>query len=186
MEDDEDDISDTVFDFDDGLEEGEIGPDADSDQIPGAEIGRNSLVDDSDEILAGRAIVIPKNSVNQHIEPSNNDEIQKSEFNSIINESPRNLDDMMEVNNGDDEGEFRTPQLSFGSIWDLIPNGMFDPFPNNGLGDRTEPSKTVDLEMDPNGSFLKRRKIQQIQNNPQFNIDQSIPEFACPASSLPS
>ncbi|CAH1453053.1 unnamed protein product [Lactuca virosa] len=108
-EDDEDGISDTVFDTDDGLEEGEIGPDADSDQIPDAEIGRNFLVDDSDEIPAGRATVVPRNSGNQHIESSNNDEIQQSEFNSIINESPRNMDDMMEVNNGDDGGESGTP-----------------------------------------------------------------------------
>lgn len=97
MEDDEDGISDTVFDFDDGLEEGEIGPDADSDQIPGAEIGRNSLVDDSDEIPAGRAIVIPKNSVNQHIEPSNNDEIQKSEFNSLTKLFPSTIPSTTEM-----------------------------------------------------------------------------------------
>ncbi|CAI9275222.1 unnamed protein product [Lactuca saligna] len=185
-EDDDDDISNTVFDTDEGLEDGEIVPNADTEQVPDSEIGRNSLVDDSDEIPGSRATVAPGNLGNQHIESSHNDEVQQSNFNSIIKESHRNIDVRMEVNDGDDDGESRTPQLSFGNICELIPRGVFGPFPNNGLGERDGPSKTLDLEMDPNGSFLKRRKIHQVLNNPQFNIDQSIPKFACSASNNPS
>lgn len=185
-EDKEDGVSDTIFDSDDGLEDGEIGLDADSDMRPGAEIGRNFLVDVSDETPAGRATVAPSNSRNQHIESLNNDGIHQSEFNPIINESPRNLEDMMEVNNEEDVGESGSPQASFGCIQDLIPKGMFGPFPNNGPGVRIEPSNTVDLEMDLNGSFLKRRKIRQAPNKPHTNTDQSIPDPVRPSPSLPA
>lgn len=92
----------------------------------------------------------------------------------------------MEVDYGEDDSEPGTPLLSFGRIRELIPRGVFGPFPNNGLGESGEPSKTLDIEMDPNGPFLKRRKIRQALMNPQINNDQSIPEFACSVSSHPS
>ncbi|CAI9293244.1 unnamed protein product [Lactuca saligna] len=164
----------------------EIGPGVDSDMRPGVEIGRNFLDDVSDETPAGRAIVTPSNSGNQHIESLNNDGIHQSEFIPIINVSPRNLEDMMEVNNEEDVGESGSPQASFGCIRDLIPKGMFGPFPNNGPGVRTESSNPVDLEMDLNGSFFRRRKIRQTPNEPHTNADQSIPEPVRPSPSLPA
>ncbi|CAI9302239.1 unnamed protein product [Lactuca saligna] len=173
-EDEEDGVSDTLFDPDDELEDGEIGPDAEFVMRPGAEIRRNLHVDVSDETPAGSAIVAPSNSAGIH----------PSEFTPI--ESPRNLEDMMEVNNVEDVGESGSPQASSRCIRDLIPKGMFGPFPNNGPGVRTEPSNPVDLEMDLNGSFLKRRKIRQATNKTHTNTDQSIPVPVRPSPSLPA
>ncbi|CAI9299412.1 unnamed protein product [Lactuca saligna] len=149
--DDEDDENAMVFDTDGGFEDGEIGPEINTEQIPESETRRNFPLNDIEEAPASRATVSPGKLENQHAGSSKNDEDQQSQIKLNSNESPRNLNDRIEVNDVDDDGGCVTPQLSFRNIRELLPRGVFGPSRNNGRGECVESNRTLDLEMDPNG-----------------------------------
>lgn len=162
------------------LEDGEIRQENDTELIPEAEFESRSPEDDTGKSLMGRVTGSYWKMENQQVRSPLNEEDQQSQINPIINKSPRNMEDKMEVNDVDNVDEPRTHQVLFENIGDLLPKGGFRPFPNMGVEGSVEPNRTLDLEMDPNGSYLKRRKIRQAMMNHPFNSDQLIPDTICP------
>lgn len=98
--------------------------------------------------------------------------------------------DTMEGGDMTDDMGHGTPQMSLRKIRELLPEGGFGPFPNSGPRVNNEPNKVRNLEMDPNGSYLKHKKVRQASLNinniplcPTHIDDQINQEDSCTESS---
>lgn len=65
----------------------------------------------------------------------------------------------MEGDDTADDVESGTPQMSFRKVREILPEGGFGTFLNTGPRVNDEPNNVRNLEMYPNGSYLKCRKV---------------------------
>ncbi|CAI9261418.1 unnamed protein product [Lactuca saligna] len=179
-EDDEDAIADIMIvgeenkfdDMSDTLEEGEIELDLESRRVPESQFEVNdheatvveSPVEAPADVPGGvgvEAIIIDGSQENLNGELGRNKEDQQSQFNGTTQMRIDTIEDGCMVDNV----EHGNPLMSLGKIREQLRKGGIGPFPNSDPRMNNEPNNVSNLEMDPNGSYLKRKKVHQASLN---------------------